>query len=181
MYGLVNQGISKMVIDNFGVEKWESICREAGTVDVFVAMDPYPDEVTIRLVGAAGKVLEISPSEVLKAFGQWWIGFASVEYEHLFSMAGSSFLEFIENLNIIHTRVGYLMPKLTPPSFKVTDRTDESVIFCYYSTRDGLYPMILGMIEGIAGYFETSMEVLHTSGAEEGLDHDRFLIRLFEN
>ncbi len=178
MYGLVNQGIRKMVTDNFGEEKWEEIRNEAGTDDVFVGMDPYPDETTVSLVGAASKVLDIPAPDVLKAFGRWWINFAAVEYDHLFSMAGNTFIEFLENLNDIHTRVGYMLPKLTPPAFQIHQRTEDTLTFCYYSKRRGLYSMVLGMIEGIAEHFGEQVEVSHIGGIENGLDHDRYLIHL---
>jgi len=178
MYGLVNQGICKMVTENFGEEKWDEICKEAGIEDIFIGMEPYPDEITINLVGAASKVLEIAPLDVLRTFGQWWISFAAVEYDHLFKMSGDNFIEFIGNLNDIHTRVGYMLKKLTPPSFKIAEQTDEKITFCYYSEREGLYPMVLGMIEGIAEHFGESVEATHIGGADDGLDHDRYLIRL---
>lgn len=177
MYGLVNQGIRTMVTETFGSEKWDRILETSGVDDVFIAMDPYPDSVTLALVGAASEVLELEPPQVLQAFGKWWIGFAAKEYSQLFKIAGNSFEEFTSNLNDIHTRVGYMLTKLTPPSFKITDRRDRSFVLHYYSKREGLFPMVLGMIQGIGEWFGQEIEVTHMAGeSEDGTGHDRYLV-----
>lgn len=172
MYGLVNQGIRQMVTDMFGEPTWRAIHDKAGVEEVFVAMEPYPDAVTLKLVAAASEVLQMPPEDVLKAFGTWWIGFAGVEYASLISMAGDSFKEFMLNLNDIHVRVGYMLPKLTPPSFKVIPLSDTAFEVHYHSERQGLFPMVLGMIEGIATRFNESIDVQHVpnSAAEHGHD-----------
>lgn len=178
MYGLVNQGIRKMVTQTFGADKWEAILLASGIgEDVFVAMDPYPDSMTLKLVGAASQVLELPPDVVLGAFGKWWIGNAAAEYGTLFTMTGSTFQEFITNLNDIHTRVAYMLPELTPPSFKVIPQSDSKLEVHYYSKRDGLFPMVQGMIEGIGEWFETDIEVSHSTHTDNDGEHDVFMVR----
>lgn len=177
MYGLVNQAVQEMVISNFGQEKWEIIRDKAGADDVFIAMDQYPDEVTINLVGAACEVLGASGADVLKAFGEYWVGFTGKTYGSLFEMSGSTFVEFIKNLNTLHTRVGQMMPELSPPSFTVTDETPDSFKLHYHSKRAGLYPMILGLMKGLGARFNTDIEVTHLRGVADGIDHDEFLVK----
>jgi hypothetical protein len=164
MYGLVNQGIRKMVTQSFGAETWDRICEKSGVEDVFAAMEPYPDEVTLSLVVAASEVLSLPPEKVLHAFGKWWIGNAAREYSGIFKLVGDSFNEFIENLDSIHSRVISMLPKLTPPSFVLSDHTDSSVVLHYYSQRQGLYPMVEGMIEGIGEWFDVPVTI-------ESIDH----------
>lgn len=170
MYGLVNQGIRKMVSQNFGEETWEAIVEKSGVEDVFAAMEPYPDEVTLSLVGAASEILSLPQDEVLHAFGKWWIGNAANEYSGIFKLTGDSFSEFIENLDSIHTRVMAMLPKLTPPTFTLSDLTESSVTVHYYSQRQGLYPMVEGMIFGIGEWFKvpvTIASVCHEDGDPE--------------
>lgn len=178
MYGLVNRGIRTMVCETFDEATWERIRERSGVnEEVFISMEPYPDEVTLQLVGAASEVLELPPEKVLHAFGTWWIGYAAREYDQLFTMTGQSFPEFVANLNSIHTRVGYMMTQLSPPSFTVTDATADSFILHYHSTREGLFPMVHGMIEGIAQWFETPVEVTYLRGRADGIDHDEYAVR----
>lgn len=159
MYGLVNQGIRKMVTQNFGEDVWEDIREKSGVEDVFAAMEPYPDEVTLKLVMAASDVLALPPESVLNAFGKWWIGNAANEYSGIFKLTGKSFREFIENLDNIHSRVSSMLPKLTPPSFTIADLAESSLTVHYYSQRQGLYPMVEGMIQGIGEWFDTPVDI----------------------
>lgn len=170
MYGLVNQGIRKMVIQHFGEDTWDAIREKSGVEDVFAAMEPYPDEVTLSLVGAASEVLSLPPEKVLHAFGKWWIGNAAVEYSGIFRLTGESFPEFVQNLDSIHSRVLSMLPRLTPPSFTLADVTDSSVTVHYYSNRQGLYPMVEGMIEGIGEWFAVPVtidSIVHEGGSPE--------------
>jgi len=176
MYGLVNQAVQEMVIANFGQDKWDAIRDKAGADDVFIAMDQYPDAVTINLVGAACEVLGANAGDVLKAFGEYWVNFTGRTYGSLFDMSGDTFVTFVKNLNSLHTRVGQMMPELSPPSFTVTDEAPGSFVLHYYSKRPGLYPMILGLVKGLGDRFQTTVDVTHTGGAADGLDHDRFLV-----
>ena len=177
MYGLVNQAIQEMVITNFGEDQWEEIRDQAGADDVFIAMDQYSDQVTLDLVAAACEVLGAEASDVLKTFGEYWVDFTGAAYGDLFTMSGATFVEFVQNLNNLHTRVGQMMPELQPPSFTVSDPTEATFVLHYYSSRSGLYSMILGLIEGLGKRFDTEVEISHLRGAGEGLDHDEFMVK----
>lgn len=164
-----------MVTDNFGREKWEEICARAGTEDVFVGMEYYPDEVTLKLMGAACDVFGIAQFDLLRNFGQWWVGFANEVYSDLFTMSGSTFIEFVKNLNDLHTRVARIMPKLNPPSFEVLSESEDSFELHYRSIRPGLlYPMVFGLIEGIGKHFNTEIRVTYLGGSDKGLDYEKY-------
>ena len=54
MYGMVNKAIEDLVRSNFGEDSWNRIKERAGVDEVaFISNEPYPDDVTFRLVGAA--------------------------------------------------------------------------------------------------------------------------------
>ncbi len=70
MYGLVNKAIHDMVVGNFGEAAWNRIRQRAGIEDeVFVAMEPYDDALTYRLVRAASEQLGAPADDRLEAFG----------------------------------------------------------------------------------------------------------------
>ena len=91
MYGLVNQAVQDLVVSKFGADTWNQIKAKAGvSVEAFSRMDPYPDELTYRMVGAASEVLGMAPDDVLVAFGEHWVLFTGKEgYGHMFDAAGS--------------------------------------------------------------------------------------------
>ncbi|NDY96266.1 heme NO-binding protein [Wenzhouxiangella sp. C33] len=173
-----------MVTEMFSEEIWKRISEKAGGDDVYVAMDPYPDEQTLKLVMAASDVLEMEPADVLKAFGKWWIGFAGTEYKSLLDMAGSTSSEFMSNVNEIHARVGHLMPELKPPNFRVEeletgsfdDHLPSVFELHYFSTRDGLFPMVHGMLEGVADSCGEDVLIEHLVHSSEGNERDIYRV-----
>lgn len=176
MYGLVNQAIQEMVIEKFGDDTWEKIRDKASCDDIFIGMDQYSDQITLDLVGAACEILGADAATILKTFGEYWVGFTGEAYGSLFEMSGNTFVELVRNLNTLHTRVASIMPDLKPPSFTVTDETDDSFILQYHSSRPGLYPMIEGLMTGLGARFNTNVEVKHLRGTDDGIDYDEFKI-----
>lgn len=177
MYGLVNQAVREMVLARYGEQAWERIRSEAGSDDVFVGMEQYPDELTVALVGAASRVLGAPPGTVLRMFGEYWVDYTGAAYGDLFRMSGATLVEFARNLNSLHTRVAHLMPELRPPSFAVTDERPGEFRLHYHSTRPGLQAMLVGLMQGLGKRFGTVVEVEHVCATADGADHDEFVVR----
>ncbi len=180
MYGLVNQAIRDMIVVNHGEEVWTRV-RERAAVEVeqFEGMEPYPDDLTHRLVMAASVELKADPHALLRAFGEFWVTYTAAEgYGPLMDMAGSSLPEFLHNLDDLHARVGVNFPQLVPPSFDAEDQDDEGTMHLHYhSKREGLAPMVIGLVEGLGGRFDTPVEVEQLASRDDGADHDVFAVR----
>ena len=180
MYGLVNQAIRDMIVVNHGEEAWTRV-RERAAVEVeqFEGMEPYPDDLTHRLVMAASVELDADPHALLRAFGEFWVTYtATAGYGPLMDMAGSSLPEFLHNLDDLHARVGVNFPQLVPPSFDAEDLDEEGTMHLHYhSKREGLAPMVIGLVEGLGDRFETPVEVEQLAARSDGADHDVFAVR----
>jgi hypothetical protein len=178
MYGLINKAIHDLVTSKFGEAAWTEICRKAGVTDPgFVTMVKYPDEVSYKLVGAASEVLKASAEQILEAFGEHWTVYsAAAGFGHLLDFAGSNLVDFLRNLDNMHTRVALTFPELQPPSFRVTDVTDGSLRLHYYSQRPGLAPVAMGMVKGLGKRFNTPVSVRHDRSRADGHDHDEFVV-----
>lgn len=176
MYGLVNRAIEGLVCQKFGAETWERIRSRAGIENAgFVAMDRYDDAITYGLVGAASEELGLEPAQVLEAFGEFWTSYTIEEgYGDLLDMMGSSLGEFLDNLDSMHARIGATMPGLVPPSFRREAQPDGSSILHYASTREGLEPMVLGLLRGLASRFDVEISVEPLGPNEDG--HARFRV-----
>lgn len=175
MYGLVNKAVVDLVVSKFGQDTWNAIKKKAEVdVDVFVSMDGYPDDITYRLVGAASDVLKIPPEKVLEAFGEHWVLYTAQEgYGPMLDASGKTLREFLENLDALHARVALTMPELRPPRFRLVPVDDRTMLLEYHSTRQGLAPMVVGLLRGLSVRFNTPIEVSHAS--RDG--HDEFTIR----
>ncbi|MBC6435323.1 heme NO-binding protein [Nostoc sp. HG1] len=183
MYGLVNKAIQAMVCSQFGEETWQQIKTKADINQaVFLSMEGYPDDLTHQLVKAASQVLGLSSAEIMQAFGGFWVKYTAQEgYGELLEMSGDNLPEFLDNLDNLHARVGISFPKLQPPSFECTDAEDQSLQLHYRSEREGLAPMVVGLIKGLGDRFDTEVEVVQTESREAGADHDVFSIHYKEN
>ncbi len=181
MYGLVNKAIEDLISREHGAECWESVIRKAGIDDAgFVSMDSYDDGLTYGLVGAASDVLDVPAADLLEAFGRYWILYTAREgYGELIDLSGGSFAEFLENLDNLHTRVGLSFPELRPPSFSCEQVGDHSYHLTYRSERDGLAPMVIGLVRGLADKFGLQVTISHPhKRGEQGNKHDVFAIEV---
>lgn len=178
MYGMVNKAVEEMVRERFGEEAWERIKLEAGVdVEVFISNEPYPDDVTYKLVGAASAVLEIPAADVLQAFGEYWVLVTAHEgYGSLMRAGGRSLPEFLQNLPSFHTRVSMIFPKLQPPRFNCTDVTASSLRLHYHTHREGLTAFVVGLLQGLGKMFETPIRIEAVERRDQGADHDVFLV-----
>jgi hypothetical protein len=176
MYGLVNRGIEELVCTHFGEGTWEAICQEAGIdVAVFVSMEPYPDEVTYKLVEAASNVLAMPTELILHIFGEYWTLYTAKEgYGELLKMSGNTLTEFLLNLDNMHARIGLLYPELQPPSFQCTQMNEEGMLLHYRSHREGMAPLVVGLLQGVSKMFATALAVEHTEKRHHDGDHDVF-------
>jgi hypothetical protein len=176
MYGLVNRAIEELVCTQFGEETWEAIRQEAAVdIEAFVSMEPYADAVTYQLVTAASKVLGLSAETILITFGEYWTLYTAREgYGELLRMSGSTLPEFLHNLDNMHARVGLLYPELQPPSFTCTDTSEQGMLLHYRSHREGMAPLVIGLLQGLSKMFSTKLTIEHIQKRPTDGDHDVF-------
>lgn len=179
MYGLVNRAIEQLVVSLEGEAAWRGVCAHARVqADGFVSMQSYDDGVTYRLVQAVSRRLELPAAAVLEAFGEYWITYTAEEgYGELMNNGGASLREFLGNLNEMHGRVETVFPQLRLPVFRVEDESPHSYLLHYRSGRDGLAPMVIGLVKGLARRFEQAVEVTQVHAKAHGDDEDVFRVQ----
>lgn len=163
MYGLVNRAIEQLVTSSKGEAAWQRVCARAGVgADGFVAMCPYDDSVTYRLVDAVSAELGLPAAQVLEAFGEYWILYTADEgYGELMHSAGSDMQSFLANLDDMHGRVETVFPQMKLPRFRIEPLGGGALRVHYGSDRDGLAPMVTGLLRGLARRFGQVVEVRH--------------------
>lgn len=161
MYGLVNKAIKDLIVNNYGQDTWKEIANRAQFEEgEFVGFQPYPDQLTYDLVKHAAQVLKADAPVILEAFGEYWITYTAEEgYGELMSLSGNTFPEFLSNLDILHTRMSNMMPKLAPPQFTTRNVQAQSLELEYRSFREGLTPMMFGLIRGLGKRFGLSCQI----------------------
>lgn len=178
MYGIVNKAIQDLVTENFGADKWELIKEKSGVdVDFFLSNEPYDDDITYQLAGATSDIIGITVGQVLNAFGEWWILKTGQEkYGGLMKAGGNNLKEFLVNLPLFHNRIMLMYPKLTPPEFKVTDLTENSIHVHYHSKRDGLQEFVRGLLSGLGKMYEVETDIVLLQSRDDGNTHEIFKV-----
>jgi hypothetical protein len=181
MYGLLNRAVCDLTIETFGHEVWIKVLDRAGVdSDAFHAMEQYPDSVTYGLVGALCEETGLEAAQALEAFGEYWIKFTGAQgYADLLDASGDTLPEFLHNLDDLHTRVSLSFKNLKPPTFSVDRETEDSLTLHYYSHREALGPVMVGLLKGLGDRFNLAVTVdreIHPL-TDSGLVHEAFHLR----
>jgi len=181
LYGVINKSLKEMVIEQFGMERWESILERSGVpVDSFLSMRSYDDQRTYALAQGCADELGIPLADALRAFGAHWIEHTvERDYSALVSAAGNSLVEFLNNLNALHDKISSTFLDYRPPTFDVTLKGDHEVDILYTSERMGLTPFVEGLMIALGKRFNEPVEVLSIEAMPvDSGEQSRFSIRL---
>ncbi len=180
MYGMVNEGIREFIVKNHDEATWKTICERAGvSCDSFERMESYDDKITYDLVGAIVSHTGLTVHEVLEVFGAYWVDFAGHStFGNLMQFAGDTFLKRLEGLDDMHARIQLSMPHLKPPSFELEELGEQRYLLHYYSQRDGLEPMVIGLLHGLAKETGQQITVRQITDTPDATDHGVFEITL---
>lgn len=179
MYGLVNRAIEELVVSMHGDAGWSQVCAHARVeADGFVAMQAYDDDVTYRLVAAVSARTGLPAQAVLEAFGEYWVLYTAEQgYGALMAAGGASLREFLGNLNELHGRIETVFPHMRLPVFRVEDVGPGEYRLHYASSREGLAPMVIGIVRGLARRYGQRAEVRHEHAKTHVDEEDVFLVR----
>ena len=164
MYGMINNALQQMIVTHYGDAQWGRIKLEAGVdIDGFVSMHSYPDQITYNIVGHAANILSVPATSLLEEVGEYWIiHTAQVGYGDMLNMVGDNLVDFMKNLNSMHSRLSHMFPSMIIPTFEISDVTDRSMIVHYKSKRQGLEYMVIGLIRGLGKKFELDCDIRMT-------------------
>jgi len=177
MYGMIHRGIREMVLELKGAEAWSAIEQACGIGPVeLISAVVYDDVTTFAIVGSAAEVLGMDVPTCLKHFGRYWIRFAERgSYGPLMDFTGQDLATFIANLDRMHASVTNAMPQAQTPSFSLSGPGNSEIRVRYWSSREGLEPFVIGLLEGLLDRFGESGTVTQCDSKTNGTD---FVIRL---
>ncbi|KAM9439599.1 guanylate cyclase soluble subunit beta-2-like [Clarias gariepinus] len=168
-YGFINTCLKSLVIDKFGEDTWNKLRNEAGVQDTFMTYEVYKDDITMRLVAEACKLLDLEASAVLRQFGEYFFEFCKRSgYDHMLRTLGGNLFEFIENLDALHGYLSLSYKEMNAPSFRVEKNCDGSMLLHYYSDRSGLCHIVPGIIGAVAkDFFNSQIDIKIVNRMEE--------------
>lgn len=178
MYGLVNRAFEELIIHKYGAHKWSEVREKAKVeIDAFISNEPYPDEVTYKLIDVAHETLGVGSDDLIREFGVWFVVRTAKEnYGLLLGAAGATLKEFLINLPHFHARVQLIYPKLQPPEFECTDIGETSLKLHYFTQRLGLVDFVVGLLSGLGELYGTPVTAVLLEEKAKGADHDVFAV-----
>ncbi|XP_023416205.2 guanylate cyclase soluble subunit beta-2-like [Cavia porcellus] len=182
-YGFINTCLKSLVTEKFGEEMWERLKVSVEVQDVFMTYTVYDDTITMKLIQEASKMLGVSLEAILKLFGEYFFKFCKKSgYDQMLRTLGGNLMEFLENLDALHSYLALSYQEMNAPSFRVEKGKDGEMLLHYYSDRSGLCHIVPGIIETVAKDFfdtEVTMDILDLNEEVERTgkkEHAVFLI-----
>ncbi|KAM8722710.1 guanylate cyclase soluble subunit beta-2, partial [Acanthopagrus schlegelii] len=183
-YGFINSCLQSLVIERFGQDTWDKLSSLPVFQDTFNTYTVYDDIVTLSLVQETCSLLDVSADVFLKLFGGHFFTFCKhAGYDTMLKTLGGNLVEFIGNLDALHSYLALSYQEMNAPSFRVEMADDGKMLLHYYSDRKGLYHIVPGIIEAVARDFfnsEVTMTVLNQSEEDERTgkkEHVVFLVK----
>ena len=116
---------------------------------------------------------------MLELFGEFFVSFCQESgYERILHTLGGTLFDFIQNLDALHDHLGTVYPGMQAPSFRVTSGEDGVLVLHYYSSRQGLESIVVGILKAVARrLLNTEIEMQIIKHKEAPGDHVQFAIR----
>ena len=160
MKGTVHKCVEKLVIEKFGLDKWEECLTSVGLDEdhVFMMNDDVDEATTMRMLGNMPAILGISFQQLLDAFGEYWAcSYTPSVYPAYFEGINSS-KEMLINLDRIHREVTENMDNARPPRFTYQWINDHTLQMNYSSQR-GLIDLFISIAKGMNKYFKEENQI----------------------
>ncbi|XP_053312031.1 guanylate cyclase soluble subunit beta-2-like [Spea bombifrons] len=165
MYGFINTCLKSLVTEKFGEHIWEKLRERAQVQDTFMTYEVYDDIITMRLIKEACHMLNVSEEEILKLFGTYFFSFCKQSgYDRMLRTLGGNLMEFIGNLDALHSYLAHSYEAMNAPSFRAEKTDDGTMLLHYYSDRHGLCHIVPGIIESAAKDFfniDVTMKIIY--------------------
>lgn len=159
MHGIVMVQFEAFVQKNFGAEAWRALCAETRLGDrIYLPVSVYPDAEIFALMEAAVEMTSKPAPELLGLFGEHLIPPLLETYGNP-RMKSWGALDLLENTETtIHRVVRAREPDATPPQL-YCERVSENEVEIAYRSARGLCALALGLVRGVATYYNEELEV----------------------
>lgn len=179
MHGLVHRSIRSLVIQTAGNPVWEEILQKTGMdASAFLGIESYTDEQTHGLIGQVCSSLNLPLETALHAVGRHWVSFVQTEgYGSMLTLFGADVRSCLRSLNQMHSHMGTSLKGIQFPRFQVISESPQDLVLEYRSKRAGMFPFLLGLLEGLAEFYQEKVELVPMLKAQTGAENDRVQVR----
>ncbi len=169
MKGIVFTEFLEMVELDFGLEVVDSIIESSNlpSEGIYTSIGTYDFNEMLSLITNLSTTVKIPVGDLIYTFGHF-----------LFNSLAKAHPEVIENYKSplpliysiedhIHVHVKKLYPEAELPTFRIVEKTENSISLIYSSSR-GLYRLAQGLLEKTFAHFNTTATVKYSLLKEDG-------------
>lgn len=160
MKGLIFREFLDLVENKFGLETVDEIIANSNleSEGAYTSTGTYEFSEMVQLITNLSNKTSIKPDDLLEIYGKHLFGVFKVRYPEMISSYNDpiDLLSSIENH--IHVEVIKLYPDAELPTFKVIEKTNESLIMVYKSSRS-LHKLGLGLMKETFNHFKTKVDI----------------------
>ncbi len=159
MKGIIFNITESFITDHYGENIFNAIIDdcELETKEPFVGPGTYPDNDLMEIVVKSSKKLSMSTSDFLRELGTYSFHKLAGRFPH-FVKPYNCPKEFLKTVDgIIHVEVQKLYKETQLPTFQYKEPMEDELIITYYSKRK-LYPLMEGLVNGVANYFNSPIK-----------------------
>ena len=90
-------------------------------------------------------------NDILETFGNHFYKYCKQSgYDRILKILGRTLREFLCNLDALHDHLASIYPGMNAPSFRASERPDGGLNLHYYSNREGLGYIVIGIMKTVA-------------------------------
>ena len=160
MKGIIAVCLKEMVIERFGIEKWESVLINTGeTQDIsFLATGDIDDKFVMSLIKAVCRAVNLSKEEIADIFGEYWVStFSQKVYGGLYRRHKTA-EEFILAMDHLHLDITRNIINASPPGFDY-DWKDRKTLIMTYKSKRNMIDFAAGLIRAVGKYYTEDLQV----------------------
>lgn len=118
-------------------------------------------------------------NDVLEAFGAHFLEYCVQSgYDRILKVLGRNLRDFLCNLDALHDHLATIYPGMEAPSFRCTETPDGTLLLHYYSRRQGLEHIVIGIVKAVAKeMLNTEVAVSVNQARSDDHGHVVFAIR----
>lgn len=171
MKGIVFTEFLEMVESKFGLEVTDAIIEDSNLASegIYTSVGTYEFNEMVSLITSLSDKVGIDVNTLIYTFGHYLFNSLGTAHPEVIKSYSNplSLLYSIEDH--IHVHVKKLYPEAELPTFKILEKTENSISMIYSSSR-GLYRLAHGLIEKCFEHFNSSADVTYELMKDDGTE-----------
>ncbi|MGO4921268.1 heme NO-binding domain-containing protein [Maribacter spongiicola] len=171
MKGIVFTEFLEMVESEFGLETVDNIIEKSNlpSEGIYTSVATYEFNEMVALITQLSKEVDLPAGDLIYAFGLYLFSSLKNAHPEVIQSYKSPIGLLYSIEDHIHVHVKKLYPEAELPTFKILEKTDNSISMIYSSSR-GLYRLAHGLIEKAFEHFNGKADITYELLKEDGTE-----------